>query len=545
MIKILLGALTFFSALMSLCVSSVRCSKIELEESDVNLRECVEAAIDVCAQKALAKGLEIIGSVTAEVPFSIRCDPSRFKQILFNLLSNSVKFTSEGQVIISMDAQPIEAPIPFVPVLSASTSTSPLAQSSRRLASTSSISGVAEDGHLSVLPHSSAGETPTSPMSPAAGSVATSSSNRWYRLRVEVSDSGIGIGVSAQKRLFTSFSQAHREINGKYGGTGLGLAISKSLVELLGGQIGLDSTLGQGSTFFFSLNVRGTSLTEVAAAQLPPHLHQATHLTELATPSQLSSHSAATSSATLSVVSLVIPPDPAMARRSVLLVHHNPRISRVLCDMLQQWNLDVTCSFSFEPYKACWSMSAPPPFATILFNAATVLAANDSPYIQTLYSMTRGTITTLVVFLPLGSVRRSLEVVTDYIVSQPIKMANLYAAVQHKQTALPMPATVPPLVPSNVSPSKSSAGTDAILFSRPCLLSKSASVSAFVSSPSPAPMTLGVPISLSGLATFANTYPLHILVAEDNSINQRLISKVRVIMCLSPGQLNEVSFVVL
>ena len=60
----------------------------------MNIRECVEAAMDVVAQKALAKGLDIIAHVAPSVPFSIRCDASRLKQILFNLLSNAVKVTT-------------------------------------------------------------------------------------------------------------------------------------------------------------------------------------------------------------------------------------------------------------------------------------------------------------------------------------------------------------------------------------------------------------------------------------------------------------------
>lgn len=69
-------------------LSKIEAGKIELEESDVNIRECVASAIDVVAQKALAKGLDIIGRVTSNVPYLIRCDASRLTQILFNLLSN-------------------------------------------------------------------------------------------------------------------------------------------------------------------------------------------------------------------------------------------------------------------------------------------------------------------------------------------------------------------------------------------------------------------------------------------------------------------------
>ncbi len=59
------------------------------------IRDCVESAIDVVAQKALAKGLDIIARVSPSVPFTIRCDTIRLKQILFNLLSNAVKVRCE------------------------------------------------------------------------------------------------------------------------------------------------------------------------------------------------------------------------------------------------------------------------------------------------------------------------------------------------------------------------------------------------------------------------------------------------------------------
>ncbi|AZC30667.1 Sensor histidine kinase/response regulator [Pseudomonas chlororaphis subsp. piscium] len=90
------------------------------------------------------------------------------------------------------------------------------------------------------------------------------------RLRLSVSDNGIGIAPAMQEKIFERFTQASEEVAQRYGGTGLGLAISKHLVELLGGRIGVDSEVGRGSRFWFELQLQAaTGGNEVATASTP------------------------------------------------------------------------------------------------------------------------------------------------------------------------------------------------------------------------------------------------------------------------------------
>jgi PAS domain S-box-containing protein len=167
--------------------SKIDAGKLVIEHIDFDLRTTIEDTLEMMAEAAQRKGLELVGLVDAEVPSDVHGDPGRIRQILSNLLSNAVKFSDRGEVVVQ--ANP-------------------------------------------------------------AGTVGDD-----VMIRLDVVDTGIGISPDHLGKLFQSFSQADSSTTRKYGGTGLGLAICKRLAELMGGQIGVESTVGRGSRFWFTVRL--------------------------------------------------------------------------------------------------------------------------------------------------------------------------------------------------------------------------------------------------------------------------------------------------
>jgi signal transduction histidine kinase/DNA-binding response OmpR family regulator len=179
--------------------SKIEAGQLELERQPFELRECVEAALDLLASRAAEKGLELAYLVDPRTPGTVVGDLTRLRQILVNLVSNGVKFTESGEVVVSVTSRELPE-------------------------------GRAE-------------------------------------LHFAVKDTGIGIPPERMDRLFRSFSQVDASTSRHYGGTGLGLAISRRLSELMGGSMGVESEVGRGSTFHFSVVV------EAAAGPVRRYLH--------------------------------------------------------------------------------------------------------------------------------------------------------------------------------------------------------------------------------------------------------------------------------
>ena len=203
--------------------SKIEAGRMELESQPFDLRECVESALDLVKLRAAEKGLELACEIAGDVPLAIVGDVTRLRQILVNLLNNAVKFTEQGEVVVSCDTE------------------------RRRPGDTETVS-----------------ESPRLPLTPAPPLPVPVS------LHFTVRDTGIGIPADRLNRLFQAFSQVDASTTRKYGGTGLGLAVSKRLSELMGGTMWVTSegVPGKGSAFHFTVQAP-------VAAELPrrSHLH--------------------------------------------------------------------------------------------------------------------------------------------------------------------------------------------------------------------------------------------------------------------------------
>lgn len=192
-------------------LSKIEAQKYELERTDFSVSGVVSHVISLFAAQAEMKGLTITGSLGEGVPEVLSGDPVRLTQVLMNLVGNAVKFTESGEVRILVELLP-----------------------------------EADHGRCRI----------DSPEDTA--------------LRCSVMDTGIGIPYELQERIFESFVQADSSVTRKFGGSGLGLTISRELVRLMGGEMGLESVPGSGSTFWFTAVFKPGNTAAVPAGEPQP-----------------------------------------------------------------------------------------------------------------------------------------------------------------------------------------------------------------------------------------------------------------------------------
>jgi PAS domain S-box-containing protein len=182
--------------------SKIEAGKMHMEATDFSLDEVLDNVSTVVGVKAHEKELEFLLHNAPDVPMALVGDPLRLGQILINLCNNAVKFTQEGEIVIS--------------------------------------TRVVEKSKDSVT------------------------------LQFSVRDTGIGLTEEQKGKLFQAFSQADASTTRKFGGTGLGLTISKRLVNMMGGEIWVESEPGKGSEFIFTADFGLAS--KVARRRLEPSL---------------------------------------------------------------------------------------------------------------------------------------------------------------------------------------------------------------------------------------------------------------------------------
>jgi len=189
----------------------IESGKLKIEQTPFNPQRVIEEAIQSFVDLASAKGLRLDHVSAPDLPRTVVGDPFRVKQIIHNLLSNAVKFTEHGRISVSLTCTP------------------------------------ALDGNDALA----------------------STGDDMVMLCYAVTDTGIGIPLDARDKLFAPFAQADDSTTRKYGGTGLGLVIIRELASRMGGEVGFESTEGQGSTFWFRQRVAVHSGSVLAPRRLP------------------------------------------------------------------------------------------------------------------------------------------------------------------------------------------------------------------------------------------------------------------------------------
>lgn len=191
--------------------SKIEAGKLFIDYTPIRLDELVEETVDILTVKAFEKNLEMICHIDPSLPSQFSGDPVRIRQVLVNILGNAIKFTQQGEILVS------------------------------------------------VIP---------------AGKIYNKNDKQFLDIEISVKDTGIGITKEKLGKIFESFTQADNSTTRKFGGTGLGLTISRSLAELMNGNLTVRSEPGRGSVFTLHIPMEVTNVQPQISSEYRPPLRK-------------------------------------------------------------------------------------------------------------------------------------------------------------------------------------------------------------------------------------------------------------------------------
>ena len=273
-------------------ISQIEAGGMVIEPVPFDLSAIAEDVVHLLAPRAREKWLELVLRCPPGPSRHLVGDAGRIRQALANLIGNAIKFTERGHVIVEIGVD-----------IKVATNWS--LANSRRLR------------RMGGVRFSLPGER-SSPKVARKGASAMAIAERRQWIRFAVHDTGIGIPLSKQHLLFQEFSQADSSTTRRFGGTGLGLAIARRLVNMMGGEIGMVSEAGRGSTFWFRLPL----------LPLPPLL---THDPLAPAP----------------------PAEPDLSAVRLLIVDDHEASRSALADLTAGWGMPATCAASGAEALGC------------------------------------------------------------------------------------------------------------------------------------------------------------------------------------------------
>lgn len=215
-------------------LARIESGKLELEAVRFDVRAILDDLLSLFSGKAQEKGIELAVYISDKVPEMLIGDPGRFRQIITNLMGNSIKFTEKGHIFVTV--QLVEEVKDSIEVETESSSPS----------SNNTLSGLP-------VPDRRENWVGLKTLNQAGPTFSLSSPSNLINLIVSVEDTGVGIPLEAQSRVFTPFMQVGPPMSRNHGGTGIGLSISNCLVALMNGEIGFVSVPKVGSIFAFTV----------------------------------------------------------------------------------------------------------------------------------------------------------------------------------------------------------------------------------------------------------------------------------------------------